>query len=272
MNKGLYGILGLIVGGTSALAGYYSGASGQSAELPIQVSEPSIISAQGGVPATADIEKIVHDYLIKNPEIMIEVQTALETKRAQQEQVAQAAALKGSKAEIFESGEDAVLGNPNGDVTVVEFFDYNCGYCRRAVTDMQELISKDPNVRFVLKELPILGPDSVKAHIVAQAFKNLMPEKYSEFHLALLGAGHADEASAISLAVALGADEAKLRAGMDSPVIGKHFEKNTNLAQSLAINGTPAYVVMDTIIPGALGYDALAEKVANVRKCQSATC
>ena len=271
MNKGLYGILGLIIGGASAAAGFYSGQLPDSAQ-PQAVIEPAVIDADASKPDQAEIEKIVHDYLVKNPEVMLEVQTALESKRGEQERLAQATALKNSKSEIFESPDDAILGNPKGDVTVVEFFDYNCGYCRRAVGDMQELIKRDPNVRFVLKELPILGPDSVKAHIVAQAFKKLLPEKYTDFHLALLESGHADEESAISLAKSLGADENKLRAGMEAPEIGKHFEANTNLAQNLAINGTPAYVILDSIVPGALGYDALAEKVSNVRKCQSATC
>jgi protein-disulfide isomerase len=270
MNKSLVGILGLLIGGASAAAGFYSG---QLSQLPAEVAaEPTVIEAPAAAPATAEIEKTIRNYLRQNPEIMLEVQTAYEAKRTEQERALQVSALKDSKAAIFESPDDAILGNPKGDVTVVEFFDYNCGYCRRAVGDMQQLIEKDPNVRFVLKELPILGPDSVKAHIVAQAFKKLMPEKYNEFHLALMGAGHADEDSAIALAKSLGADEATLRTGMDAPEIGKHFEENTNIAQKLAINGTPAYAIVDTIIPGALGFDALAEKVANVRKCQSATC
>ncbi|MBR7518288.1 thioredoxin domain-containing protein, partial [Mycobacterium tuberculosis] len=83
---------------------------------------------------------------------------------------------------LFNSSLDAVFGNPKGDVTVVEFFDYNCGYCKRALPDMDALLKSDPKLRFVMKEFPILGPDSTKAHIVAKAFKALMPEKYLEFH------------------------------------------------------------------------------------------
>lgn len=266
MNKAFYGLLGLLIGGASAAAGFYSGKLTDAA-----TAEPMVVEAAAATDDEA-IGKVVREYLLKNPEILIEVQTALQNKQEEQERVARSSALKNNEQQIFASADDAVLGNPQGDVTVVEFFDYNCGYCRRAVEDMQTLIKSDPNIRFVLKELPILGPDSVKAHVVAQAFKRLMPEKYGEFHVALLTSGHADEDSAIAIAKSLGADEAKLRSGMEAPEIGKHFEEASLLAQSLAINGTPAYVIKDTIVPGALGHEALAQKIANVRKCQSATC
>ena len=203
---------------------------------------------------------------------MHEVKTELETQRDQQSRVARTEFISKSSDNLFNDPEDAVLGNPDGNVTVVEFFDYNCGYCRRAVGDMQALLKTDDNVRFVLKELPILGPDSVKAHIVAHAFKKLVPAKYSEFHVALMAAGQANEESAIALAVSLGADEAALKTGMGDPAIGASFERNNTLAEGLNITGTPSYVIEDEVVPGALGLEVLAEKVANVRQCQKATC
>jgi protein-disulfide isomerase len=270
MNKSvLFGLVAALVSGASIGGGYYAGQVGMQAAL--NGAEPTVLDAPSQNNA-AEIESIVRNYLLTNPEIMSEVQTALETKRDQEAKSTQAAYLAKAGDDLFLNANDAVIGNPKGDVTVVEFFDYNCGYCRRALSDMDALIKADPNVRFVLKELPILGPDSVKAHIVAQGFRIAMPEKYAEFHRALLGLGHADEAAAIATAISLGADEAKLKAAMESSQIGQLFDQNNQMAQSLNITGTPSYVIKDTVIPGALGYEVLSQNVANVRKCQSATC
>lgn len=269
MNKaGIFAIAAVLLGGVSVGLGYVAG---QTTSLASTIADPQVIDAAPGTD-TAEIESIVRNYLLKNPEIMIEVQTALETKRNAESRVAQNKVITDSNAAIFNSKDDAVLGNPNGDVTVVEFFDYNCGYCRRALDDMQSLIKTDPNVRFVLKELPILGPDSVKAHFVAQSFKRLIPEKYGEFHVALLTSGHADEDTAVELGVSLGADEAKLRAGLEHTEVAAMFAKNNELATGLNITGTPSYVIKDEVVPGALGLEVLTEKVANVRQCQKATC
>jgi protein-disulfide isomerase len=269
MNKTiLFAITAIFAGGVSAGLGYYAGNARASASI---VAEPEVVAA-APMADTAEIEAVVRNYLLKNPEIMIEVQTALQTKQNEQGKLAANKFITEFGKAIFSSTDDAVIGNPNGDVTVVEFFDYNCGYCRRAMGDMQALIKTDPSVRFVLKELPILGPDSVKAHNVAQAFKKMMPEKYGDYHVSLLGSGHADEDSAIALAVSMGADEAKLRSGMEDKQIAAHFEENNKLATGLNITGTPSYVIMDEVVPGALGLEVLTEKVANVRACQKATC
>lgn len=269
MNKaGIFAIAAVLLGAASLGLGYFAG---QTTSTVANVADAQVIAAEPAAD-TAEIESIVRNYLLKNPEIMIEVQTALETKRNEESRVAQNKVITQSGADIFNSSHDAVLGNPKGDVTVVEFFDYNCGYCRRALDDMQALIKTDPNVRFVLKELPILGPDSVKAHFVAQSFKRLMPEKYAEFHVALLSSGHADEDSAVALGVSLGADEAKLRAGLEHKEVAAMFAKNNELATGLNITGTPSYVIKDEVVPGALGLEVLTEKVANVRQCQKATC
>lgn len=266
MNKAaMIGLAALVAGTASATLGYVAGHN------------PVVVIAAGPESTAPDagdekIEAVVRNYLLTNPEIMLEVQTALETKRDQQNRVARTEFISKSSDNLFNDPEDAVLGNPDGNVTVVEFFDYNCGYCRRAVGDMQALLKTDDNVRFVLKELPILGPDSVKAHIVAHAFKKLVPAKYSEFHVALMAAGQANEESAMALAVSLGADEAALKTGMGDPAIGASFERNNTLAEGLNITGTPSYVIEDEVVPGALGLEVLAEKVANVRQCQKATC
>ncbi len=232
-------------------------------------------SAPAGAEGTnkAEVEKIIKDYLLTNPEILVEVQAALAAKKESQEKIARAKALADSSAAIFAAADDAVIGNPNGDVTVVEFYDYNCGYCKRALLDMDAMVKADPNLRFVLKEYPILGEDSVKAHVVAEAFRRMMPDKYAAFHRALLsGEGRADEARAIEVAVGLGAKEADLRKGMEDKTIGALFDKNHQLASSLNITGTPSYVIKDDVVFGAMGAEVLSAKVANVRKCQSTVC
>lgn len=234
----------------------------------------AIAETSAGAPIDrAAVENIIHDYLVKNPEVLLEAQTALEAKQAEAQKSAATKTIAANKDQIFHSPDDAVLGNPKGDVTIVEFYDYNCPYCKHALPDMNALISGDPNLRFVLKEFPILGEDSLKAHVVAEAFRELMPEKYAEFHQELLGQkSRADEASAIALAVQLGADEPALREKMKSPEIGQIFKANYQLAGDLNITGTPSYVVGDEVVPGALGLDSLAQKVANMRSCRHATC
>jgi protein-disulfide isomerase len=219
------------------------------------------------------VETIVREYLLANPEFLLEVQQALEAKQKEEQRVAALGVIKEAKAEIFNSEFDGVVGNPNGSVTIVEFYDYNCGYCKRAIEDMRALTEADPDLRFVLKEFPILGPDSQKAHVVSMAFRKLMPEKYGEFHNQLLGGqGRAGEVNAIKIALSLGADEAKLREEMKDPAITEAFAKTYELANKLAITGTPSYVVGNEVVFGALGQEVLAEKVKAVKACGEATC
>ncbi|MDH6232931.1 protein-disulfide isomerase [Mesorhizobium soli] len=237
-------------------------------------------SAQAASVQTADaqldrkaVESIVRDYLLDNPEILVDVQNSLEQKREAAQRVAHRETIEEDKAQIFNSAYDGVVGNPNGKVTIVEFYDYNCGYCKRAQHDMQALTASDPDLRFVLKEFPILGPDSQKAHVVSMAFRALEPEKYGEFHNQLLGGqGRASEDSAIKIALSLGVDEAKLRQEMKNPAIVEAFSKTYDLANKLAISGTPSYVVGNEVVFGALGKDALAEKISAAKKCLDTGC
>jgi protein-disulfide isomerase len=219
------------------------------------------------------VEQVVQDYLLANPELLLEMQTALETKQKEAQRIANLGVIKDAKDELFNSSFDGVVGNPAGKVTMVEFYDYNCGYCRHAIEDMRALTEADPDLRFVLKEFPILGPDSHNAHVVSMAFHKLMPEKYGEFHSQLLGGpGRASEVSAIRIALSLGADEAKLREAMKDPTIPKTFAKTYDLASKLSITGTPSYVVGNEVVFGALGQDVLAEKIAAAKACQDASC
>lgn len=243
---------------------------------------PLAFAAQLVVPASAqsfddaqrsEIETIIRDYLIANPEVMVEVQEALEAKRTAEADTRRQQIIASAADDLLRNAADPVLGNPAGDVTVVEFFDYNCGFCRRALDDMNALIADDANVRFVLKEFPILGEDSQAAHMVALAFNRLMPQAYGEFHERLMTAsGRADEASAIRIATELGADETALRAEMDNPAIIRSIENTYLLAEALGITGTPSYVIGNELVPGALGEAALREKIETARQCRETSC
>lgn len=215
----------------------------------------------------------IREYLVENPEVMLEVQAALEA-RQQEQRIAQASQAVGDNHDaIFSADHDVVLGNPEGDVTVVEFFDYNCGYCKRALIDMEKIVEKDPNVRFVLKEFPILGQDSLDAHQVSNAVHLLAPERYPEFHRTLLGStGMATEASAIAVATSLGLSEADIRKSMEENPNDTLVRDAYQLATKLGITGTPTYVIGDEALFGAVGQAAVEEKVANVRACGKGTC
>jgi protein-disulfide isomerase len=221
----------------------------------------------------AEIGTIVRDYLLANPEIIAEVQQALEEKRDTEAKEKARVALRDNASMIFASTNQFEIGPPDADVVVVEFFDYNCGFCQRAMTDMNRLLETDKNLKFVLKEIPILSEQSVEAHRVSIAFGRLMPEKYAEFHRLLLGArGIKDGARALQVAKELGADTAKLRKMANEESVNDAFREANALANQLGMTGTPSYVIGDEVVFGALGYDVLKEKIDNVRKCKSATC
>ncbi|MBB4954208.1 protein-disulfide isomerase [Agrobacterium vitis] len=220
-----------------------------------------------------EIGAFIKEYLIAHPEVLLDVQDALQKKQDEARAAQTTAAVTDNSQEIFHSTADVTLGNPKGDVSVVEFFDYNCGYCRHALPDMETMLKNDKNLRFVLKELPILGPDSVAAHRVSDAFRQISPEKYGAYFRAILGGGtRATERSAIDDAAAFGVSESDLRKVMAGTTSDANLKKTYILAQKLAITGTPAYVIGDEVISGAIGAEALQQKVANVRACGKTSC
>ncbi|SHO61381.1 Protein-disulfide isomerase [Pseudoxanthobacter soli DSM 19599] len=216
----------------------------------------------------ADIEKIVRDYLIANPDILVEVSSALQKRQEVAAEEAQKDVIKAQSDTLLNSKNQVVLGNPQGDVTLVEFFDYNCGYCRRAVEDTFALIDQDPKLRVVLKEFPILTEGSVEAARVAIAVKDVAPDRYAEFHRAMFAMkGQADGKRALQVAEKLGIDGSKLEAAMKGPDVEDTLQETHNLAQLLQISGTPSYVIGDAVLPGAVGVAALKERIDTVRKC-----
>jgi protein-disulfide isomerase len=268
----LTAICGVAVSAVMLGAGFVSGSTVNADELPsvVKVADTAPFSSAAD---KAAIEAIVHDYLVKNPEVMLEVQDALEKKQSEAQRVAQQNVVEGSAKQIFDAPYDGIVGNPDGKVTIVEFFDYNCHFCKGAMADMQALVKENKDLRFVLKEFPILGEDSAKASVVSMAFRKLMPEKYGDFHQELLGGkGRADEEKAIKIALSLGADEAALRKGMKDPAIQQDIQSTYDLANKLSISGTPSYVVGDEVVAGALGKKVLDEKLANMRACDHTAC
>ncbi|CAA2142150.1 DsbA family protein [Hyphomicrobium sp. ghe19] len=237
----------------------------------------TIAPTAGGTAFTDDQKKalgdIIKDYLVKNPEIMIDVQNALDEK-SQKEQEARLKSFMAENAKsIYRSPNSSVAGNPNGDITVVEFFDFNCGYCKHGLPEVQKLIAADKNVRVVFKELPILSKGSEEAAKAALAAKR--QGKYWEFHQAMLGSkGQANEASSLKAAETLGLDMAKFKADMASDDVKNELLEMMKLAKTMGVNGTPHFLVGDKSIPGAPEdlHEQLETLVTDFRKNKCATC
>ena len=206
------------------------------------------------------VKKLALDAILENPEIIMQAVAIL-----QQREKKRAASGANTVRLQLESDPNAPnLGNPEGDVTVVEFFDYNCPYCRSAGETMQALLAADANVRVIYREWPILGEDSVIAARAALAARE--QGKYEAFHWALMnGEGRVTEAIIFKVARDLGMDVVKLEADMVSPAVEAHIALSNALAQQLGFTGTPAFIVGDETAPGMLSFDEITRLVADAR-------
>jgi protein-disulfide isomerase len=222
------------------------------------------------------VEKIIVDYLTKHPEVLESGIDAYVQKRRPktanappQPQADNSAAIKQNASLLLNSSHQVTIGNTSGDVTLVEFFDYNCGFCKRALGDLMQVMRDDPKLRIVLKEMPILGPGSAEAAEVAVAVRMQDPDgqKYLAFHQKLLGArGQANRETALAAAQDAGVDMARLEQDMAGSEVHETIEENLRLAHDLGIHGTPGYVVGNSVISGAVGVAALREKIEIARK------
>ena len=230
-----------------------------------------------------EVGEIVKGYLVKHPEAIGEILAGvLKQRRSAKASTSTGAAsgagpkpgadrsdaVAGNAALLFSSPHQVTLGNPHGDVTLVEFFDYSCGFCKRALPDMLTLVKDDPKLKIVLKELPILGAGSAEAARVAVAVRMQDPdgEKYLAFHQQLLGgAGPASKEKALAAAMDQGLDMARLERDMASEEVGTTLGEDMKLAGALGINGTPGYVIGDNVVLGAVGVSALKERIASTR-------
>jgi len=209
----------------------------------------------------------VRDYLMENPQVILDAVTALEEQQADQQAAADEALVADNADAIFDDGYSWVGGNPDGDITVVEFLDYRCGYCRRAAEEVEQLIASDGNIRFVVKEFPILGEASVLSSRFALAVREVAgDDAYKAAHDALI-ALNSDMSEPVMrrLAESLGVDADAVLAEMDSEEITQVITDTRALAQKLSINGTPTFVMGDELVRGYVPLDAMQQIVAQER-------
>jgi len=214
---------------------------------------------------TEQMNKLIHDYLMNNPKVLIEAIEHAEASVKDEEQNQATAALKAHREELERDPTSGVLGNPKGDVTIVEFFDYRCPYCKSTVPTLQTLIGQDQKVRLVLKEFPILGKESVFASRVALAVKK--HGKYAEFHDAMFALKtKVDDQQTLEVVKSLGLDPDQIKKEADGSDIDAVLKHNYDLARALNLSGTPAFVIGDTLLPGAVDLKDFQTAVATVRK------
>ena len=211
------------------------------------------------------IEGIIKDYLAKHPEMVLETLQAAEDKVKSEAHDKASTALSARRKEVFNDPDAPVAGNPKGDVSVVEFFDYRCPYCKQVEPALEKLLGQDKELRFVYKEFPVLGPASVTASRAALAARE--QGKYDAFHRAMMALkGQIDDDAVYKVAGSVGLDVERLKRDMTAPQIDTALKANYQLAEALDIRGTPGFVIGDQIVPGAISLDDLKGLIDKARK------
>lgn len=219
-----------------------------------------------------ELGPLIEQYLVANPSVLERVSAALTAEREAEQRAKTKSLISARKDEIFGSDDAVVVGNPDGDVTLVEFYDYNCEYCKRAVPEVAALLAEDPNVRVVLRQFPILSEGSLEAARVGVVVA-LQGGDYWAFHNSMFTArGQSNLSKALAQASAIGLTEESVRSGLSAPEVTEVITASASLARDLGINGTPSFILADEIIPGAVGVEVLREKIENVRSCGSTRC
>lgn len=212
----------------------------------------------------ARIKELALEAILEKPQIIMEAVALLEQRNADAQAATVSQVLRNRRADLEQDPNAPVLGNPDGDVTVIEFFDYNCPYCRRVKPEVKAMIEADPNIRLVYREWPILGEGSVFASKAALAARE--QGKYEEFHWAMMGLkGRAEEASVLKVAKEIGLDIEQLRRDMESPKVAEHIAKSMELTKALGFSGTPSFVIGDQLVPGFVEQAQLEDFVAEAR-------
>jgi protein-disulfide isomerase len=221
-----------------------------------------------------ELGDFIKDYLVTHPETLRAAIDALDKHDKDIAEQARQKAVAAYANTIYRSKFQADVGNPKGDATLVEFFDYNCHFCKGALPDIAKLMKEDPNLHVVLKDFPVLGPGSVEAARVASAARNQLPgDRFWAFHNKLLGMhGPIGKTEALAVAKEMGLDMAQLNKDMASQDIDSGLKEIMAMADDLQINGTPTFVLGDDVVVGAVGYDELKAKIDAVHKCGHATC
>ncbi|HEY5226156.1 MAG TPA: DsbA family protein [Methylovirgula sp.] len=221
-----------------------------------------------------EIEQTIKSYILKNPEILRDAISELELREKTAEASAQKKIISNLQGPLYVSNSQEIVGNPNGKITLVEFFDYNCGYCKRSLADINNLMKQTPELRVILKDYPILSQRSIEAAEIAQALhKQFSGDKFWEFHQKLLSSRvPVGRTEALAVAKEMGADMDRLIKDAAAPAIKKGLEDNDHLGQALMLTGTPSFVIGDETVVGAVGYASLKSKLDNVKKCGKAIC
>lgn len=221
---------------------------------------------------TATIGPVIEDYLLSNPRLLQRMTTALETELRTEESERARIALNAMHEDIYNDPANIVLGNPDGDVTLVEMFDYNCGYCRQVVADVMALVEEDPNLRVILKEFPILSQGSVDAARVG-ILVNRADVDYQAFHTALYSSrGAVDTEAALAAAEELGLSRVALELEMNSSEVSAALQRTYSIAQALGVSGTPTFIIGNEVIPGAVPKNELVRRIENMRDCGATEC
>jgi len=220
----------------------------------------------------AVLNPMIEDYLMSNPKLLQRLSVALEETLRVEDEAKAKVAIADMHDRIFNDPGQVVLGNPDGDVTLVEFFDYNCGYCRAALPDLATLLAEDSNLKVILKEFPILSNESIDAARVGVLVSEADVDYWS-FHEALFSSrGKVDKAVALDAAGSLGLSPVNLELQMGEARVAKTIQTSYEIAQALNITGTPTYIIGNEIIPGAIGVDDLRTRIANMRACGESAC
>jgi protein-disulfide isomerase len=222
----------------------------------------------------AEMGTVIRDYLLKNPEVLQDAMTELDRRQKAEEATRRQQAVETKSSELFHSVNGATIGNPQGKVTLVEFFDYNCGYCKRALDDVGKLLKTEPELRLVLKDFPVLGPGSVEAAQIAGAVRNqLKGDAFWQFHYKLLSThGPVGKAQALAAAKDSGVNMDQLAKDVGNAQLRTGLQQTMQLADALSLTGTPSFVIGQDVVVGAVGYDELKDKIDNVLKCGKAMC
>jgi len=211
------------------------------------------------------IDSIIHDYLMQHPDVLIAALRAAQDKLDRDNDAKATQAVAKHRRDIFDNPATPAAGNPQGDVAIVEFFDYRCPYCKQVQSELESLVQQDPKLRLVYKEFPVLGPVSVTAAHAALAAQR--QGKYDAFHAAMMAAhGQINDSTVYQVAASVGLDVDRLKRDMAAPEIAQALKANLALADELDIHGTPAFIIGDRIVPGAVDLDALKTMVADARK------
>jgi protein-disulfide isomerase len=267
-------LVGLLAGGFGTLALRTAPDSAQvqamiSAALQKQAPAP----VQTAAIDSGKVNQLIENYLLNDPTILTRMNDKLAEDKHVAERKAEKDLLTAHAADIYDADGNVVLGNPKGDVTLVEMFDYNCSYCRSALPDLASLIAEDTNLKVILKDFPILTAGSVDAARVAVLVAQNPKINYWTFHQQLFSQrGEVGASQALQVAETLGGNRVELMLDMNGPKPNAVIQKNYDLAKALNANGTPTYILGDEIIPGALGIDQLKAKIANIRACGSTEC